>query len=63
MKQRMALPVIITTIIMRIDVRLKSRRTKADKGQPFFIGPDMTYRIAVLSYAAIFCEALDAYPR
>jgi hypothetical protein len=59
----MALPVIITTITMRIDAYLMSRGTKADKGQPFFIGPDMTYRIPVLSYAAIFCEALDAYPR
>lgn len=59
----MAPLVITTTIIMRIDACLKSRRTKADQGQPFFIGPDMTYRIAVLSYSAIFCEAFDAYPR
>jgi hypothetical protein len=59
----MGLQVIITTIIMPIDVRLQSRLTKADKGQPFFIGPDMTYPLAVLSYAAIFCEAIDAYPR
>lgn len=59
----MALPVIITTMIMRIDACLMSHRTKADKGQPFFIGADMTYRIPVLSYAAIFYEAFDAYPR
>jgi hypothetical protein len=63
MQRRMAAPATIMTIIMRIDAHLKNHRTKADKGQPFFIEPGMTYRIAVLSYAAVFCEADHAYPR